>query len=328
MTHRIEERTPLRLTALVWGSDGNGQIFMEQVETLDISPKGARLKGISYPLKLGAVLGIQNGDNQGRFEVVWIGEKGSEREGQVGVRCIQVGRQQKKTLLYIDDQDFELERRAPLMEAFGYDVQVANSAQAAFDCLNRVQVQLVIVDQPFPGVDNVTFIDQILKTQPSTKILILSAFPSHVPERAINMADAFVHKGDNQNKFIGEIEKLVGPGRSLQWPLTRIIQRFRVVVPVSIRVLRSGVPTTVTGTSTDLSEGGLGVELMDGELTAGEIITIMFSLPTAPHPLKLYGMVRHRKMHHYGLQFLDVPLEDQQSIRDLCEVLVPMDVPQ
>ena len=86
MAYRTEERAALRLTALVWGTDGDGQMFMEQVQTLDISPMGARLKGLTKPVSTGSILGIQNGDNQGRFEVVWIGERGSEREGQIGDR--------------------------------------------------------------------------------------------------------------------------------------------------------------------------------------------------------------------------------------------------
>jgi len=328
MSYRIQERTPLRLTALVWGADGNGHMFMEQVQTLDISPMGARLKGLSHAVREGSILGIQNGDNQGRFEVVWVGEEGSDRAGEVGVRCIHIGRQTKKSILYIDDQDFELERRTPLLEAFGYEVHVANSAAAAFDCLNRVHCQLVMIDQPFPGVNDITFIDQIKRTQPDTKVLVVTAFPSQVQERVMELSDALVHKGENQNKLVGEIEKLIGPGHTIKWPITRTIQRFKVVVPVSLRVLRSGVAVNLVGTSADLSEGGIGVHLIEGDLSAGEIITINFSLPTAPHPLKVYGMVRHRKMDQYGIQFIDLSGENQQAIRDLCEVLVPMDMPQ
>ncbi|HWR14566.1 MAG TPA: response regulator [Terriglobales bacterium] len=317
----------MRLTALVWGSDGNGHMFMEQVQTLDISPMGARLKGLSHPVSTGSILGIQNGDNQGRFEVVWIGEKGSDREGQIGVRCIQIGRQTRKSILYIDDQDFELERRVPLLQAFGYEPHTAATAQEAFDQMNKVHFQAVMVDQPFPGVNDVTFIDQIKRTQPDTKILVVSAFPSQVPERVVELADTFLHKGENQNKLIAAIEQLIGPGHTIKWPITRTIQRYKVVVPVAVRVLRSGVSVQMIGTSVDLGEGGMGVQVAGGELAAGEIINIEFSLPTAPHPLKLYAMVRHRKIDHYGIQFVDIGAENRQAISDLCDVLVPMDLP-
>jgi CheY-like chemotaxis protein len=328
MSHRNEQRTPLRLTALVWGMDGDGRVFMEQVQTIDISPLGARLKGLNRPVSIGTIVGLQNGDNQGRFEVVWIGEPGSDREGQIGVRCIQVGAQNKKAVLYVDDQDYELERRRPLLEAFGYAVHTASTASEAFEILNAVHCQLVMVDCPLPGVNDVTFIDQIKRTQPNAKVLIISAFPSKVQERAFEIADGNVHKGDNQNKLISAIEQLIGPGNSLKWPITRCIQRYEVVVPVSVKVVRRGVSTVLIGNSVDLSEAGIGVALTDGELIAGEIVTVEFSLPTSREKLRIYATIRHRKDNHYGIQFVDVEPEHRQAIRELCDVLVPMNVPQ
>jgi CheY-like chemotaxis protein len=327
MTYRTEERTPLRLTALVWGSDEVGHMFMETVQTLDISPMGARLKMLEHPVKVGAILGIQNGDKQGRFEVMWVGEPGTEREGQFGVRCIQIGRETKKTILYIDDQDFELDRRRGLLEAFGYTVYTAATAHEAFDLLNVIPVDMVMLDQPFPGVNDVTFVDQIKRTKPDAKILVITTFPSQVVERVLEMTDGCIHKGENQNKLIAEVEKLIGPGHTLKWPITRTLQRYKIVVPVTVRVMRSGVSVHLNGMSTDMSEGGIGVELASGELTAGEIISVEFNLPTAPHPMKVYGMVRHRKLHQYGIQFVDVSGEQRQAIGELCDVLVPMDVP-
>jgi CheY-like chemotaxis protein len=328
MSYRNEERTPLRLTALVWGMDGDGRVFMEQVQTIDISPLGARLKGLNRPVKIGAILGLQNGDNQGRFEVMWIGEPGSDREGQIGVRCIQVGAQNKKSVLYVDDQDFELERRRSLLEAFGYTMHTASTASEAFEILNAVQCQLVMVDSPLPGVNDVTFIDQIKRTQPQTKVLVVSAFPSKVPERVFEVSDGYVHKGDNQNKLVAAVEQLIGPGNTLKWPITRCIQRYEVVVPVTVKVLRRGVSTILIGNSVDLSEAGIGVAVTDGELIAGEIVTVEFSLPTSHEKLQIYAMVRHRKENHYGIQFVDVTTEHRQAIRELCDVLVPMNIPQ
>ncbi len=295
MAHRNEERTHLRLTALVWGMDGDGRVFMEQVQTVDISPMGARLKGLNRDVKIGSIVGLQNGDNQGRFEVVWVGEPGTDREGQIGVRCVQVGSHNKKTILYVDDQDFELDRRRSLLEAFGYGVHTASTATEAL---------------------------------PNAKVLVISAFLSKVPERVIELADNYVHKGENQNKLVMAIEQLIGPGSTLKWPITRTIQRYEVVVALTVKVLRRGVNTVLVGTSTDLSEAGIGAKIADGELIAGEIITVEFELPTSQEKLRIYASVRHRKENQYGIQFVDVSPEHRQAIRDLCDVLVPMNVPQ
>ena len=48
----------------------------------------------------------------------------------------------------------------------------------------------------------------------------------------------------------------------------------------------------------------------------------------AGHAMKLYGMVRHRKLEEYGVQFVEISAEHRQAIGDLCDVLVPMDIPQ
>jgi CheY-like chemotaxis protein len=328
MAHRTEERTSLRLTALVWGMDGDGRVFMDQVQTMDISPLGARLKGLNRNVSVGTIVGLQNGDNQGRFEVVWIGEPGTDREGQIGVRCVQVGSQSKKSILYVDDQDFELDRRRSLLEAFGYSVHTTESAGGAYELLNSVHVHLVMVDLPMPSVNEVTFLDQVKRTQPNAKILIVSAFPSKVPEHAFELADHYIHKGDNQNKLVSAIEQLIGPGATLKWPITRCIQRYEVIVAVSVKVLRRGVSTILVGNSTDLSESGIGLKLGEGELIAGEIITVEFDLPTSPHRLHIYATVRHRKENHYGIQFVDISPENRQAILDLCDVLVPMNIPQ
>jgi CheY-like chemotaxis protein len=327
MAHRIEERTPLRLTTLVWGTDGNGEVFMEQVQTLDISPMGARIKGLTRQVACGAVLGVQNGDNQGRFEVVWVGEDGSDREGQVGLRCIHVGAQHKKQVLYIDDQDYELERRRSLLEAFGYAVHTATTSAEAFDLLNSVNFQMVMVDSPFPGVNDVTFIDQIRRTQPSARVLVISAFPSKIPERVFELGDAYIHKGDSQNKLMSAIEQLIGPGAMIRWPITRSIQRYEVRVPVSVKIVRSGVSTYLKGNSTDLSDGGVGVVLDEGSLIAGEIVTVEFSLPTSREKLRIYATVRHRKEEQYGIQFVDILPEQREAIQKLCDVLVPLNIP-
>jgi CheY-like chemotaxis protein len=295
---------------------------------MDISPLGARLKGLSQMVSVGSILGLQNGDNQGRFEVVWVGEPGTDREGQIGLRCTQVGSQSKKSVLYIDDQEYELERRRPLLEAFGYAVHTATTPQEAFELLNSVHFALVMIDSPLPGVNDVTFVDQIKRTQGNAKVLVVSAFPSKVHEQVMAMADDFVHKGDNPDKLVTAIEKLIGPGNTLKWPITRCIQRYEVVVPVSVKIVRRGVSTMLLGNSVDLSEAGIGVCLSEGELIAGEIITVEFSLPTLHEKLRIYSTVRHRKENHYGIQFVDVMPEHRQAIRDLCDVLVPMNVPQ
>ena len=157
---------------------------------------GARLKGMTHSVAPGAILGVQNGDNQGRFEVVWVGENGTPREGQVGVRCVQIGQNIRKNILYIDDQEHELERRRAMLEAFGYGVHTAISGHEGFEQLAGFHFHAVVLDHPLPDVETADFIDQVQHRQPQAKTVILSTFPGKLPERALALADAFVHKGE------------------------------------------------------------------------------------------------------------------------------------
>jgi len=59
-------------------------------QTLDITHNGARLSGLP-PLDMDSVIGLQYGKDKARYKVVWIGEVGGKREGQIGLQVVQPG---------------------------------------------------------------------------------------------------------------------------------------------------------------------------------------------------------------------------------------------
>ncbi len=85
---RISQELPVR----IYGTDGAGKPVNETAWTLDVSPRGARLKGLPHWSGLGEIVTIRHGDEKARFRVMWIGEHGTAREGQVGVLCMDNGR--------------------------------------------------------------------------------------------------------------------------------------------------------------------------------------------------------------------------------------------
>jgi len=66
-------------------------VFSQNVKTLDIATNGARLFGVTASLERGFIVGLQCGNMRARFMVMWVGEVGSSREGQVGLRAAQNG---------------------------------------------------------------------------------------------------------------------------------------------------------------------------------------------------------------------------------------------
>ncbi len=78
----------MQLEVRVWGIDVKGKPFFQTARTSEVSVKGARLEGITCLKQVGEVIGVQHGNQKARFRVVWIGEKGTPEQGQVGITCL------------------------------------------------------------------------------------------------------------------------------------------------------------------------------------------------------------------------------------------------
>lgn len=91
MPKRREARINVPLSVRLWGLDRDGKVFSQYVKTLNIATSGARLYGVTAALEPGFIVGVQCGNMRARFMVVWIGEQGGPREGQVGLRTAKNG---------------------------------------------------------------------------------------------------------------------------------------------------------------------------------------------------------------------------------------------
>jgi hypothetical protein len=88
---RRERRVTVPITVRLWGLDREGKVFSQNAKTLNIATSGARLYGVTAALERGFIVGLQCGNMRARFMVVWVGEKGSSREGQLGLRAAENG---------------------------------------------------------------------------------------------------------------------------------------------------------------------------------------------------------------------------------------------
>jgi len=89
MSTRKTSRVPKNMPVRIFGMDSAGKPFSSQVETLDISPAGARLVGV-YQFNIpGETIGLEIKGKKGRFLVVWVGKKGTRVEGQIGIRSVE-----------------------------------------------------------------------------------------------------------------------------------------------------------------------------------------------------------------------------------------------
>jgi hypothetical protein len=91
MTKRREPRVTVPIAVRLWGLDREGKVFSQNAKTLNIATSGARLYGVTAALERGFIVGLQCGNMRARFMVMWVGEKGSPREGQIGLRAAENG---------------------------------------------------------------------------------------------------------------------------------------------------------------------------------------------------------------------------------------------
>src|SRR5437588_8183218 len=91
MAKRRERRLAMPISVRLWGLDRNGKVFSQNVKTLNIATNGARVFGVTAALERGYIVGLQCGNMRARFMVVWVGDKGGPREGQIGWRAAENG---------------------------------------------------------------------------------------------------------------------------------------------------------------------------------------------------------------------------------------------
>jgi TonB family protein len=98
-------------------------------------------------------------------------------------------------------------------------------------------------------------------------------------------------------------------------PSRRRGSRYRSKAPLDVTVLRSGIPNTVPGRSTNLGESGVAA-ILAGELSPGEIVGVEIQLRTNGVPLRARALVRHHNKLRCGMEFVGLSGQQQLAIRE------------
>ena len=84
-----ESRSQQAVRVWVYGTDPSGNPFSQTAYSVDVSRSGARLEGVGFLTAPDMTIEIKRGWKKARFRVVWVGEAGTNRAGQVGVMCLE-----------------------------------------------------------------------------------------------------------------------------------------------------------------------------------------------------------------------------------------------
>jgi DNA-binding response OmpR family regulator len=324
---RREPRFPLQTPTLVFGYDRSGRAFMEQAQTLDISIAGARLTGLSSEVAPGFILAVQQGDRRARFQVLWVGQPNTDLEGQIGLSCVEVGGHTRKRILCIETSPSEPTLQRSYLETAGYELVCLTDWRQGMAVFQESAFDLLIVDVQSGHNEPEEFINFVRLNSPRTRVILLSNNPGWIPEALLNLADGFINKSNSRHELLTVVEEMIGAGNQVRWPLARLAARYTLDTPVSVFLRRSGLPVSLQGRSTDISELGLGVEL-SAELLPGELVRLCFRLPGNDADLTPQATIRRRLGSHYGVEFVNIERARLEELRLACQKLPRISLPQ
>lgn len=88
MDRRRQQRVFVDLPVRIWGMDAHSRPFSQPASLHTICGRGASLEGINVQLKPGDVIDLQYEGMKAQFRIAWLGIRGTEREGEVGVESL------------------------------------------------------------------------------------------------------------------------------------------------------------------------------------------------------------------------------------------------
>jgi CheY-like chemotaxis protein len=113
-----------------------------------------------------------------------------------------------KTVLCVDDEKIGLRVRKIMLESRGFTVLTANSGPEGLKLFDENDVDIVVLDYYMPDINGGEVASEIRRRRPGVPIVFLSAYFSLPPE-AMEVADAFLTKGDPPDVLIEKIHNLV-----------------------------------------------------------------------------------------------------------------------
>jgi CheY-like chemotaxis protein len=114
----------------------------------------------------------------------------------------------QKTVLCVDDETIGLRVRKIMLENHGFLVLTASDGHQGIDLFDQHQVDLVVLDYYMPGLNGGQVAAELRRRRPHVPIIFLSAYFS-LPSDALEMADAFITKGEPPEVLIEKIEQLM-----------------------------------------------------------------------------------------------------------------------
>lgn len=117
---------------------------------------------------------------------------------------------EKKTVLFVDDQQIVLDVGSLMLQKLGYNVLAVSNGKRAIDILRKNKIAFVLLDMLMPGMNGFQIYHRLKKIQPNVKIILTSGHAvcqSEGLSESIGF-DGFIQKPFNLKQLSGKIKNI------------------------------------------------------------------------------------------------------------------------
>ncbi len=103
---------------------------------------------------------------------------------------------EKKTVLYADDEEMVLKVGSLMLQKLGYSVLAASEGQEAIEIFKKNKVAFVILNMRMPDMNGVEIYPLLKNIQPNVKVLLTSGYMGDPSEEGLSSIgfDGFLQK--------------------------------------------------------------------------------------------------------------------------------------
>jgi DNA-binding NtrC family response regulator len=126
---------------------------------------------------------------------------------------------QRPPILLVDDEANQREMYKRRLERAGYQVRLAENAEAAVEAVQSQRPEVVVLDIAMPERDGLSVLYELLDLDPSLPVIINTAYPAYADNFLAWAADAYVEKSVDIGPLLSAIEQaLARPSDSASPP--------------------------------------------------------------------------------------------------------------
>ena len=111
-------------------------------------------------------------------------------------------------VLCVDDNADGLAVRKALLEAKGYETFTASDGPTGIALAEKHSFDLVVLDYQMPGMNGEEVALALKTRHPHLPIILLSGFTGQLPERLLQLVDAFVAKSESPAVLLSKVEQI------------------------------------------------------------------------------------------------------------------------